>query len=519
LPSYAVARIIRELEETTSDKGIEVKLARCDEQSFWDKLRNYIARLYPLYVKQLEETKIKKGKITVNDLIKYAVKILSDSRIAKHITSRLHYVFIDEAQDINHDQRRLTELLIEYGIKVFIVGDGKQSIYAFRGSDRAAFVALSDKVVELGGKVYTLKINYRSNKFIIEKINSLFSRPFAYNTSVSNPLNFDYESLEAKESADEGKGSIELVYGKRLKDLVRKYHIAGTNTAILCRTNREAADAFNELKDANIPADLFVSKSLYKTKAIIDFCKLLNYMIGGGELEKHELFYTDAYVAANAFKMTESEFFEEIDKAALTLKLDGIADTVSHLSTNLQILCYYEMIQDAQALANIEKLLEIIRNLQTDGMTSMEIIKYLNIMIATKQDEPQPKTHTNNSITVSTIHMYKGLDADTIIAYGIDSNLVKVRFADFYYTDGQVCFNQEELLPNVEGIEQDDLFEKHKHNVELANLEEEIRVMYVANTRAKNRLILCSKNSLDSIQKRMSIDAKYASYLRWILNK
>ena len=245
---------------------------------------------------------------------------------------------------------------------------------------------------------------------------------------------------------------------------------------------------------------------------------MLNYISGGGKLEKEELFYTDLYVAANTYNIPEQEFYEKVDNSIHTFKESGILATLNQNIEDCKLLQYYAEIEDKQSIANIQRFTEIIRDLVNDNMTSMEILNYLNIMITTEQDEGQPQTSQDNSVTISTIHTFKGLDSRYIIVNEVDNNLNKLHFADLHYSQSEgLSFNKMNIIPSL-NVEDDILFETSKKQIIIDNLEEELRIMYVMMTRAKEKIILNSRKPLDKVKYQIAQNKEYVSYLRWLYN-
>ena len=523
VPMYRVAKLLKELEEKASEKGLDIKLKKVAVQTFWDKLRNYFYRIYPIYCDKLEQLKQDKGIITTNDLVKFAVRILENKTIAPHIINSLEYLFLDEAQDINFDQAKLVELLISYGVKVFVVGDEKQSIYGFRGSDRKAFYHLIDFINKHKGTTYTLDVNYRSDKFMIDKINNLFSRTFKYKR---NQLNFNNQNLVAAPNSTYTDKAIEIQFGEVLAETINKVAVKVENEknpcyndiVVLCRTNREVLKTYYHLKGKGIPVQMYLSKSIYQSKTIIDICKMFKYIVGGGLLEKEELFFTDFYVSAKTSRITEKEFYNKVENTIETFKNNGFLAALNQIIEDCNLLDFYTKTDNKQALANIQRLTEIIRDLANENLTGIEILDYLQIMILTGQDEAQPNIVQENSVTVSTIHTFKGLDSEVIIVNECDNNLNKFLFAATHYSGSEgLSFNKESIVPNTD-IPNDIIFENAKHQIIIDNLEEELRLMYVLMTRARKKLILLSRKTLDKVKYQIAQNSEYVSYLRWIYN-
>ncbi|MHC4842592.1 MAG: helicase-exonuclease AddAB subunit AddA [Planctomycetota bacterium] len=132
----------------------------------------------------------KKAKQNINaldfsDLEHYALKLLTDdkgdpSETALLLRSKYKYIFVDEYQDINPVQKNILDTLHSKD-NIFVVGDIKQSIYAFRGAQPEIFLenikqASKDPKDSIGGYRIDLNKTFRSDKPILDFVNLLFSR-------------------------------------------------------------------------------------------------------------------------------------------------------------------------------------------------------------------------------------------------------------------------------------------------------------------------------------------------------
>jgi ATP-dependent helicase/nuclease subunit A len=124
------------------------------------------------------------------DLERYALRLLtvhdpagerlSPSETALALRSRFQYIFVDEYQDINPVQQAILDAL-SLGNNVFVVGDVKQSIYAWRGAEPAIFLQhLQAASAQPKGVVLDLRVdlnyNFRSAKGILDFVNKVFGR-------------------------------------------------------------------------------------------------------------------------------------------------------------------------------------------------------------------------------------------------------------------------------------------------------------------------------------------------------
>ena len=122
------------------------------------------------------ELKKENGALDFADLERYAMKLLEKESVLSSIQQKIKYVFVDEYQDINMLQEKILEKL-EINGNVFLVGDVKQSIYAFRHCEPQIFLdkqAYFDTLPD--AKCVRLNHNFRSHKEILDFANEVFSR-------------------------------------------------------------------------------------------------------------------------------------------------------------------------------------------------------------------------------------------------------------------------------------------------------------------------------------------------------
>ena len=121
------------------------------------------------------------------DLELEAIRLLErHPEIAARYRARFRHVMVDEAQDLNETQVRLLRLLTGgngSGPQRFLVGDAKQSIYRFRGSDVAHFNRYEAEIGRAGGSVRALTQSFRTHDELVSVCNALFERVFAAGAS------------------------------------------------------------------------------------------------------------------------------------------------------------------------------------------------------------------------------------------------------------------------------------------------------------------------------------------------
>jgi len=108
-----------------------------------------------------------------DDLESNALSLLRDfPRVKEYWQERISALLVDEYQDTNDRQRELVNLLNGEGKRLFIVGDGKQSIYRFRGADVAVF-RQEQETISQEGSSFQLSTSYRAHPALLNSLNTL----------------------------------------------------------------------------------------------------------------------------------------------------------------------------------------------------------------------------------------------------------------------------------------------------------------------------------------------------------
>lgn len=185
-------------------------------------------------------------------------------RLAWAIRSRYPLAMIDEFQDTDPVQFNiftriyLNEKALEEGAYCYLIGDPKQSIYAFRGSDINSYLKARSKIDELtsGKGIYTLDTNYRSSPDVVESSNAVFDtvlnhaniNPFDDSNIRFTPVNSGLANrLHARiKSTGKGKGDAQLLDRDFSIDNMQRYLVS----AAAADTSSDAAAAADAGADA-----------------------------------------------------------------------------------------------------------------------------------------------------------------------------------------------------------------------------------------------------------------------------
>lgn len=226
-----------------------------------------------------------------SDLERWTLKLLYNdgnlTELAKELSERFVEVMVDEYQDANEVQDLIFTAVSDGGRKLFVVGDVKQSIYRFRQANPELFLRRKNSypLYDRNKDTYPAKIildkNFRSRSGIAETVNFIFSKlmsPLAgdmyyteedmLNCGASyTPSNEPDSTLELiftpikseipahiAEARRIAQQIIELKSSFMVEDNGEKRAAKLGDFAILLRTNRHALDYQNVLKEAGIPA-------------------------------------------------------------------------------------------------------------------------------------------------------------------------------------------------------------------------------------------------------------------------
>lgn len=132
-----------------------------------------LLKLTETFINRYSALKREENLVDFADLETFTLKLLQNQEVLQEIHKTYQHVFIDEYQDVNNVQEQILTAVSNNNL--FMVGDSKQSIYAFRGCNPKFFVEKSARY-ELGeGTAIPLDNNFRSASSIIETVNNIFS--------------------------------------------------------------------------------------------------------------------------------------------------------------------------------------------------------------------------------------------------------------------------------------------------------------------------------------------------------
>ena len=176
----------------------------------YQKQEAYIRLLFDLAARwkdRYNNYKKEKNLLDYNDMEKYMRDLLTDEKLSEEISMDYRYLFVDEYQDCSPIQVKVFDRLSELMEHSYWVGDYKQAIYGFRGSDITLTKAVVDRIATAQNgceMAKPLDTSYRSLPDIVKVCNETFKRTFA---GVLNE-----KSITLKEHRENKEGITSLRY-------------------------------------------------------------------------------------------------------------------------------------------------------------------------------------------------------------------------------------------------------------------------------------------------------------------
>ncbi len=241
-----------------------------------DIRRRTIARLYTEY----EKRKKSANALDFDDLILLTVKLLEkDSEVLEKYRRRFKYILVDEYQDTNKAQFRLTELLCNDDCNIMVVGDDDQSIYKFRGATIDNILGFDRHFP--GTKVVKLEQNYRSTSVIVNAANSVIKNNAGRKGKTLWTGNADGEKITVKNCENQNSEAQYIV--NKISELVSSGTYKFEDFAILYRMNAQSNALETVFAKSGIPYRIIGGVRFYERMEIKDVIAYLCVIANPGD--------------------------------------------------------------------------------------------------------------------------------------------------------------------------------------------------------------------------------------------
>ena len=428
-----------------------------------------VLKVYEKYEEKLK----KNNSVDFDDLLILPIKLFtSNENILDHYQEKYKYILVDEYQDTNEAQYRLTKLLAAKYRNICVVGDENQSIYSFRGANYRNILNFEKDYSE--ANVIKLEQNYRSTTTILDAANDV----------IKNNQNRKDKNLWS----EKGKGDKITYY--RSHDEKDEAHYVATNIkklidkgvspkeiAVLYRTNAQSRTIEEEMLKENIPYRVVGSFYFYGRKEIKDLIAYLRLIHN----EKDNVSLTRIINSPKrgiglktisnltALADIEGKSIYEVINSGKELEFKNTIETLKKVSENLTLTELIDKVLDTTGykkelesektleadirLENLEEFKSITKSFEErDGVISLEDFLFEISLVSDREEYKDD----NNKVSLMTVHAVKGLEFDDVFVIGLEEGIFP---------------HMNSLMANSE-------------------LEEERRLAYVAITRAKEKLYL-----------------------------
>lgn len=437
-------------------------------------------RVYERY----EEELLISNALDFDDLLVKTVQLFKlYPEVLEKYRNRFNYILVDEFQDTNQVQFLLVRLLAGKDGNLFVVGDDDQSIYGWRGAEVGNI--LNFEKYYPNSRVYKLQRNYRSSANILNCANAVIKNNASRRgkelwTDKSGGVKVEYQSCY------DDRAEAEFVI-KQIDNLHRQNGLKYRDFAILMRVNSLSRQFEEKLNLYSLPYKLFGGFKFYERKEVKDLLAYLRLManhsdadaltriinfpkrgIGDAAVQKivdygknHGMTPYDVVLniektdIPNATAKKIAVFKELLCDLQLALEEMPLNEFIDYLVESLDLTREFDS-SDSEGynkLLNINEFAVSIKEYASDNPSNtladfLEQVALISDLDGVKDDD--------DFITLATVHAVKGLEFKCVFVVGLEEGLFPVG----------------------------------RSMNSTADLEEERRIMYVAVTRAKERLYI-----------------------------
>ena len=539
---YDFRKLLLKFSDMLYNKGYDIKDATDDvfgkpitEMPF---MKEIIQEVIVQTEKKYSEYLYENNSVSLVEYMIYLNKCVGDESFNKNLY-QYKYIFIDEFQDVDDSQiAAFLEMQKKLNFKFFIVGDLKQSIYRFRGATMDAFNKMG--CTNANWKEYTLNINYRTDRRLLDDFASLFNYmgdkeliPYRepddrlvganINCKIDDNELIDVFSYSKEDEKEDGiyKKLFEMI-AKRKAELetienLMKLSPAEKTIAVLVRTNYQIATILRKAKNQDeILIESDSNGDLYRLQSSIDLCKLTSALSN----PRNPVYLFDLLLSNNVnikfpieklVKMNEQEKMEyliscldEFYQSVLGMKWSELVFEIQSKPVLMILRKIYDATKpwktysmDAAKQVHYRTNYDLVfEDLSREGkysyLTLDSINESLHILINMGSEKTSRSVTDSGDyvrVVCTTVHKSKGLEYDTVIMPVTTDSIDTMHRngLDVTYVDGKVgyCLSVDgETMANEYFYTEDEIEEIER---------EESRILYVALTRAINKFIWFNK--------------------------
>lgn len=472
------------LNEISKAKDNLIDPAQYIKQAGKDIRLQKIGAAYKLYQEELK----KADAMDFDDIINNTVKLLENhSEVREYYQRRFKYIMVDEYQDTNHAQFRLTNLLAGVRKNICVVGDDDQSIYRFRGATIENIMSFENQYEN--AKLIRLEQNYRSTQTILDVANQVISNNTQRKGKNLWTENRSGEKVTVNTSYDEQDESRFIT--DKIEENVASGKYSFSDHAVLYRMNAQSNSVENAMIRAGIPYRIIGGYRFYERAEIRDSLAYLTVVSnpndnirlrriinvpkrGIGDTTINRAFDIATGLGLSLFEViSHADEYEQLKRSAQ--KLMSFAQMITELNAKVDSVHLDELFKEIverteylsylkadpeKGLEKTDNIAELVTNLVTYETQNEEatLSGFLEeVALMTDIDNYNAQT---DAVVMMTLHSAKGLEFPVVFIPGME----------------------EGIFPGVQSM------------YSPVEVEEERRLCYVGITRAKKKLYLSHAN-------------------------
>ncbi len=435
------------------------------------------------------------ASVDFTDLSEFTIELLeSDAALRERISGQFEHVLMDELQDTNRLQWKLIELLRRPD-RFFAVGDINQSIYGFRHADKSVFDEFRASLRARGQHIDELRENYRSRPEILNAVARV----------LDGCEGVERRDLIAIREASPAGNPVELLAGSGdpgqqaeadlVADHIAAWHAEGRDYgdfAILVRALRSAEEFEAALEKRGIPFVVSGGRTFLETREARDVLGLLAALANpldeiatAGVLRGPLVGWSDEQLLRAGPDGRVQEFEKLFGRAR---KLAGFVAPDRLIATILDESGYVATLTD-RGRANIDKLLAWIRREQAANPRPLaELLEDLEAVREAEAEAEAPPQQVSGAVNIMTIHSAKGLEFPVVFVSALHRRASSS--SPVLMFSAGLGLGAKWRNPATGVTLKDTTHDLLSTRLREAESAEEERLLYVAMTRAEERLAL-----------------------------
>jgi exodeoxyribonuclease V beta subunit len=492
-------------------------------------------------VNRMDARKRERGTLDYEDMLAWLADALDGPRgksLATTLRERYRVTLIDEFQDTDELQWKIfRQVFVDGGGAniVYVIGDPKQAIYSFRGADVHAYLEACEQLSSSGATTVHLRRNFRSTPDMIDACNLILdqgaAKPlFDGDITYSYPVECGRPALRAIAANGEPIRPLTLLkfqprddrhkFSRRMREAIgtRIAHelrriilepkssiticdekkdprkITAKDIYVLTRTNRDSAEIARYLRQAGVPYAFYKQDGLFQTREAAYILDLLRGIDEPGRRSNRLKAWATVFFAVDHADLgrlddqrASQPMFDRLLEWRVLAEGGHFADLFDALLHQSGLVERELLMSDGRReLTNYEHIFEILtQQASRRGISLAEIIELLDSYISGRAIPPgddanvQRVEDDRDSVQIMTIHKSKGLEADVVALYGGFFASTLPDPVSTYHVENDRCLVIGKLARELA-----------KEAIAKEKAEEDQRLLYVALTRARAKLIL-----------------------------